>query len=100
MFCAAFAVWMFRSWQGSHAAFDLIAAIAFGIFAVALSFYLANLKRFLGNEQAAQKLARSGLARLRKVPPIYMGLDVQVLEKTLRQVADERTGFIPLVLTV
>ena len=58
----------------------------------------ANLKRFLGNEQAAQKLAHSGLARLRKVPPIYMGLDVQVLEKRLRQVAVERTGFIPLVL--
>jgi hypothetical protein len=60
----------------------------------------ANLKRFLGNEHAAQKLARSGLARLRKVPAIYMGLDVQVLEKRLHQVADERTGFIPLVLTV
>lgn len=47
MFCAAFAVWMFRSWQGSHAVFELVAAIAFGVFAVGLSYYLANLKRFL-----------------------------------------------------
>jgi hypothetical protein len=59
----------------------------------------ANLKRFLGNEQAAQQLARRGLARLRKVPAIYMGLDVQALEKKLHQAADERTGFIPLILT-
>jgi predicted metal-dependent hydrolase len=60
----------------------------------------ANLKRFLGNEPAARRLVRSGLARLRKVPPIYMGLDVQALEKRLHQAADERTGFIPLVLAV
>ena len=60
----------------------------------------ANLKRFLGNEQAAQKLARSGRTRLRKVPPIYMGLDVQTLEKKLHQEKNERTGFVPLVLVV
>jgi predicted metal-dependent hydrolase len=60
----------------------------------------ANLKRFLGNEPAARRLVRSGLARLLKVPPIYMGLDVQALEKRLHQAADERTGFIPLVLAV
>ena len=60
----------------------------------------ANLKRFLGNEQAAQKLARSGLTRLRKVPPIYMGLDVHALEKRLHRPADERTEFVPLVLSV
>jgi hypothetical protein len=36
----------------------------------------ANLKRFLGNEQAAQKLARSGLARLQSLPKLYMGIDI------------------------
>jgi len=36
----------------------------------------ANLKRFLGNEQAAQKLARSALARLQTLPHLYMGMDV------------------------
>jgi hypothetical protein len=36
----------------------------------------ANLKRFLGNEQAAQKLARSGLTRLQALPQLYMGIDV------------------------
>lgn len=47
MFCAAFAVWMFRSWQGSRVALELIAAIAFAVFAIGLSVYLANLKRIL-----------------------------------------------------
>jgi uncharacterized protein len=36
----------------------------------------ANLKRFLGNEQAAQKLARGGLARLQNLPQLYMGIDI------------------------
>jgi hypothetical protein len=36
----------------------------------------ANLKRFLGNEQAAQNLARSGLTRLQNLPELYMGIDV------------------------
>ncbi len=39
----------------------------------------ANLKRFLGNEQAAQKLARSGLVRLQHLPQRYMGIDVRAL---------------------
>lgn len=36
----------------------------------------ANLKRFLGNELAAQKLARSALARLQTLPHLYMGMDM------------------------
>ena len=47
MFCAAFAVWMFRSWQGSHAMSEIVISVLFGVFAVGLSFYLANLNRFL-----------------------------------------------------
>ncbi|MDO8358205.1 MAG: DUF309 domain-containing protein [Nitrospirota bacterium] len=39
----------------------------------------ANLKRFLGHEQAAQKLARSGLVRLQHLPRLYMGIDVIAL---------------------
>jgi hypothetical protein len=35
----------------------------------------ANIKHELGNEAAAQNLARSGLLRLRDTPPRYMGLD-------------------------
>ena len=36
----------------------------------------ANLKRFLGYEQAAEKLARSGLARLKRCLNVYMGIEV------------------------
>lgn len=39
----------------------------------------ADLKRFLGNEQAAQNLARSGLARLHHLPSLYMGIDILAL---------------------
>jgi uncharacterized protein len=39
----------------------------------------ANLKRFLGNEQAAQKLARSAFARLQTLPHLYMGVAVMDL---------------------
>lgn len=45
-------------------------------FQALIQFAAANLKRFLGNEQAAQKLARSGLARLQSLPQLYMGIDI------------------------
>jgi uncharacterized protein len=45
-------------------------------FQALIQFAAANLKRFLGNEQAAQKLACSGLARLQNFPRLYMGIDV------------------------
>jgi predicted metal-dependent hydrolase len=44
----------------------------------------ANLKRFLGNELAAQKLARSGLARLQGLPRLYMGIDVLAVSDSCR----------------
>ena len=47
----------------------------------------ANLKRFLGNEQAAQKLARSGLARLQNLPQLYMGIDVVALSEACRAIS-------------
>ena len=47
----------------------------------------ANLKRFLGNEQAAQKLARSGLARLQNLPQLYMGIDVIALSEARRAIS-------------
>ena len=47
----------------------------------------ANLKRFLGNEQAAQKLARSGLARLQNLPQLYMGIDVVALSESCRAIS-------------
>ena len=47
IFCTVFAVWSFREWQGTHSAFSGATAGAFALFAVGLSVYLANLKRFL-----------------------------------------------------
>ena len=49
----------------------------------------SNLKRFLGNQQAAQNLLNSGLNRLQKTPKLYMGIDVATLtEECLRHRVD------------
>jgi dTDP-L-rhamnose 4-epimerase len=48
----------------------------------------ANLKRFLGNEQAAQKLASSGLARLQNLPQLYMGIDVVAFSRWADSIAE------------
>ncbi|HKP00804.1 MAG TPA: DUF309 domain-containing protein [Nitrospiraceae bacterium] len=44
----------------------------------------ANLKHFLGNEQAAQNLIRSGIIRLQNVPPSYLGIDVLTLQEAFQ----------------
>ena len=44
----------------------------------------ANLKHVLGNPAAAHNLFRSGIIRLRKVPPSYMGIDVARLTEALQ----------------
>ncbi|MGH7205490.1 MAG: DUF309 domain-containing protein [Nitrospiraceae bacterium] len=45
----------------------------------------ANLKRHLGNATATNNLARSGLTRLQKIPPIYMGVDVVALAEDVKK---------------
>ncbi|NWF72149.1 MAG: DUF309 domain-containing protein [Nitrospirae bacterium] len=52
-----------------------------------IQFAAANLKRFLGNEQAAQKLTRSGLARLQNLPQHYMGIDVIAFSEAYRVIS-------------
>ena len=44
----------------------------------------ANLKYFLGNPGAAHNLLRSGIIRLKNVPPSYMGIDVLRLTEALQ----------------
>ena len=44
-----------------------------------------NLKCFIGNHQAAENLALSGITRLEMVPDSYMGVDVAGLIVELRQ---------------
>jgi hypothetical protein len=47
IFCASFAVYEFMRYQGAGGMAKLILAIVFAIFAIALSWYLKNLDRFL-----------------------------------------------------
>jgi len=48
VFCAGFAAWAAWTYRKSGEALTLVMAIASGIAAVALTYYLRNLKRFLG----------------------------------------------------
>ena len=48
VFCVGFAAWAAWTYRQSGEALTLVMAIASGIAAVALTYYLRNLKRFLG----------------------------------------------------
>lgn len=50
LFCAGFAVWEFNRYTGGSG--SLIMAVVFGVIAVLLSFYLAHLRRFLGDQNS------------------------------------------------
>ena len=41
----------------------------------------AHLQRFMGSEKTAQGLAEKGLARLKDLPPAYMGVAVREFER-------------------
>lgn len=60
-------------------------------FQALIQFAAANLKRFLGNEPAAQKLVRSGLARLQNLPQLYMGIDVVAFSEKYRTLSTPST---------
>jgi hypothetical protein len=67
-----------------------------GIFFQALiQLAAANLKRFLGNEQAAQKLARSGLARLQNLSQLYMGVDIIAFSEACRAISTPLSNSTP-----
>ena len=59
----------------------------------------ANLKQFLDNHQAAEKLLTGGMFRLQKMPRFYMGIDVAGLTENLRRhVADSDFRAPPICL--
>ncbi len=50
LFCALFAVWQGVAFARAGGALSLTLAAAFGLAAAGLTYYLANLRRFLGRE--------------------------------------------------
>ena len=48
LFCAGFAVWALAAFRAGGGAGPLVLSVAFAIAAAALSYYLKNLRRFLG----------------------------------------------------
>jgi len=80
----------FAYWWESHEVFEgLWHAVGHNteqgnFFQALIQLAAANLKHFLGNNTAAQNLARNGITRLQSVPPSYMGIDVACLTETLQ----------------
>lgn len=54
-------------------------------FQALIQFADANLKRFVGNHQAARNLTTNGIMRLQKTPTLYMGIDVTRLIEDVRR---------------
>jgi predicted metal-dependent hydrolase len=52
----------------------------------------AHLKRFTDQEQAANRLFVSGLARLERLPPLLMGVDVARLRARIRAALADPTA--------
>lgn len=48
VFSAGLGIWMLATYSSTGAAGELVLGISFAIVAVALSYYLKNLRRFLG----------------------------------------------------
>jgi hypothetical protein len=48
VFCLFFAVWGFREYRATGTTWALASSVAFGVFSIGFSVYLAFLKRFLG----------------------------------------------------
>ncbi len=57
----------------------------------------ANLKRFMGNDAAAQRLVHAGIIRLQNVPSAYMGIDVMHLLNALHAHRVGQYPHIPLI---
>ncbi len=57
----------------------------------------ANLKRVLGNHEAAEKLAQRALQRLEGVPRLYMGIDVERLMADVRESFEGGTHSLPVL---
>ena len=48
LFCGGFALWTFAQYVAERQPGMLVLTVVFGFLAVALAYYLRNLKRFLG----------------------------------------------------
>ncbi len=88
-------------WWESHEVFEGLWNIAGhsseqgNFFQALIQFAAANLKLFMGSQQAARNLLRRGLVRLGRVPESYMGVDVTGLIKAVQQQTIETTAKTP-----
>lgn len=48
LFCAGFSVWALAAFRANGGAVPLVLGVTFALCTLALSYYLKNLKRFLG----------------------------------------------------
>lgn len=93
----------FAYWWESHEVFEGLWHAAGrdsaqgNFFQALIQLAAANLKRFMGNDAAAQKLVHAGVVRLQNVPSVYMGIDIPLLINALQEHRVSQYPQIPLI---
>lgn len=102
-YCYAVDLYNYAYWWECHEVFEGLWHVAGhqseqgNFFQGLIQLAAANLKLFMGNQQAARNLLHSGLVRLQRVPEFYMGLDVAGFTNELRQCITRSHGQAPLI---
>ncbi|TKB90436.1 MAG: DUF309 domain-containing protein [Nitrospira sp.] len=93
----------FAFWWESHEVFEGLwhasgrSSVQGNFFQSLIQLAAANLKHFMGNEAAAQRLIHAGIIRLQNVPSAYMGIDVRHLLHALQAHRVGQYPHIPLI---
>ena len=93
----------FAFWWESHEVFEGLwhasgrNSVQGNFFQSLIQLAAANLKRFMGNDAAAQRLIHAGIIRLQNVPSAYMGIDVTHLLNALHAHRVGQYPHIPLI---
>ena len=93
----------FAFWWESHEVFEGLwyasgrNSVQGNFFQSLIQLAAANLKRFMGNDAAAQRLIHAGIIRLQNVPSAYMGIDVTHLLNALHAHCVGQYPHIPLI---
>jgi uncharacterized protein len=93
----------FAYWWESHEIFEGFwhasgrNSVQGNFFQALIQLAAANLKRFMGNDAAAQRLVHAGIVRLQNVPSVYMGIDIPLLINALQEHRVCEYPHIPLI---
>lgn len=93
----------FAYWWESHEIFEAFwhtsgrVSEQGNLFQALIQLAAANLKHFMNNGTAAEKLTRAGIARLDRSPTPYMGIDVKLVLQDLHGYLEGLHPHLPLI---